>query len=515
MRGGSYASLLLLALLTCGCTSTREWMHNGFKVGPNYCPPNASTADDWIKTGDARIQSTDPNDSAWWQVFNDPVLTDLVQNAYHENLTLKEASCRIMVARAQRGIAVGNLFPQQQQAYADYSRNAVSKSLANQANAQQYYDLWDGGFNLSWELDFWGRLRRAVAAADDRLDASIEDYDAALVLLVADVARGYAQIRTYQSQLKLARKNVKLQQDTLDLTKIRFHDGVVTNLDVQQAEANLAETEALIPPLEISLRQSSNQLCILLGTPPEAIEAKLEAKPLPTAPSSVAVGIPADLLRRRPDLRRAERLLAAQGEQIGIATAQLYPQLAIVGSIGVESSRFSDLDRPESFTGGIGPSMRWDVLNYGRNLNAIRAQDAQFQGLVWNYRNKVLVANQEVENGLASFLYSQGQVKSQIRAVAALRKSVELALEQYRQGTTDFNRVFLLEGYLVTQELQLEQAKANVVLGLVEVYRALGGGWQIRTGETHEAPSTPSVPAANPEPPLPAEEVFVPPKPAP
>jgi len=157
--------------------------------------------------------------------------------------------------------------------------------------------------------------------------------------------------------------------------------------------------------------------------------------------------------------------------------------------------------------------MRWDVLNYGRNLNTIRGQDAQFQSLVWSYRNKVLVANQEVENGLASFLYSQGQVKSQVRAVAALKKSVELALIQYRQGTIDFNRVFLLEGYLVTQELQLEQAKANVVLGLVEVYRALGGGWQIRTGETPEPPTQPAAPETDQAPPLPAEEV-IPPKPA-
>ena len=513
MRGGPYAGLVLLILLTCGCTSTREWMNNGFKVGPNYCHPDAPTASDWIKNGDARVQSIAPDDSAWWQVFNDPVLDDLVQTAYHDNLSLKEASCRIMVARAQRGIAAGNLFPQQQQAYADFSRNAMSKTVTNQGAANQYFDLWDGGFNLSWELDFWGRLRRAVAAADDKLDATVEDYDAALVLLVADVARSYAQIRTYQTQLTLARKNVKLQQDTLDLTNVRFHDGVVTNLDVQQAAANLAETEALIPPLEISLRASSNQLCTLLGTPPEAIEAKLDKKPIPTAPTSVAVGIPADLLRRRPDVRRAERLLAAQGEQIGIATAQLYPQLSIVGSLGVQSSRFSDLDRPESFTGGIGPSLRWDVLNYGRNLNAIRGQTAEFQGLVWGYRNKVLVANQEVENGLASFLYSQGQVEAQARAVTALRKSVELALEQYRQGTVDFNRVFLLEGYLVTQELQLAQAKANVVLGLVEVYRALGGGWQIRTGESQPMSPPPAAPATDQEPPVPAEEV-IPPKPA-
>lgn len=505
MGAANRVGLMLLGVLLCGCTSPREWICNGFKVGPDYCPPKVQTAPDWIDADDGRVASEPPDDGAWWRVFDDPVLDDLVWSAYRENPPLKEAGYRVLVARAQRAIAAGNLFPQQQQMYADFARNAASSTVTNQPVVERFFDTWDGGFNLAWELDFWGRLRRAITAADAQCDASIEDYDAVLVLLVADVARSYAEIRALQTQLSLARANVKLQEETLNLTEIRYKNGVVSNLDVQQAAANLAETESLIPPLKISLRHSCNQLCVLLGIPPEAIEQKLSPGPIPTAPASVCVGIPADLLRRRPDVRRAERELAAQSEQIGIAAAELYPQLSIVGSIGVASSQFTNLDDPRSFTGGVGPTLRWDILNYGRNLNRIRTQDAKFQELVWRYRNTVLVANQETENGLASFLYSQELVRSQARAVEALRKSVELSLIQYREGTVDFNRVFLLEGYLVQQELQLAQARANVVLGLIEVYRALGGGWQIRTADDSEPLELPVAPV--PEPRVPAEEM--------
>jgi len=478
---------LVLAIALCGCTSTNEWIHNGFKVGPNYTTPDAPVAAEWIDANDPRVRSVPTEASDWWKVFNDPRLDDFIQTAYRQNLPLKEAGCRILMARAQWGIAAGNLLPQQQQAFADYSRNAISRNSVNQfSSSRRFFDLWDGGFNLSWELDFWGRLRRSIEAADAQLCASVDDYDAVQVLLVADVARSYAQIRTLQTQLHLARVNVELQQKTLELANIRFEKGVVTKLDVEQAKANLAQTETLIPPLQISLRQTCNQLCVLLGIPIEDLQQKLGKGPIPTAPTEVAVGIPADLLRRRPDVRRSERRLAAQCEQIGIAAAQLYPQLSIVGQIGVGASQFANLDKSDSLFGGIGPSLRWDVMNYGRNLNRIQIQDAHFRELLWNYRNKVLVANQEVENGLATFLYSREEISSQARAVDASRKSVDLVLIQYRDGIVDFNRVFLLERDLVQQEIQLAQSQANMVLGLIEVYRALGGGWQTSFTEPME-----------------------------
>ena len=348
-------------------------------------------------------------------------------------------------------------------------------------------------------MDLWGRLRRAVEAADAELNVSIEDYDATLVLLVANVAETYVQVRTLQTQLDYAEANVVLQQKTYDLVKFQFDNGKVSDLDVQQAATNLAQTQALIPPLKIAIRQACNRLCTLLAMPPEDLTQKLGEGRIPKVPETVAIGVPADLLRRRPDVRRAERQLAAQSAQIGIATAQLYPQLSITGTIGLESSRWATLGESQSLAGNVGPSLRWDILNYGRNLNRIRVEDARFQELALAYQNAVLTANEEVEDGLVAFLRSHDQVEAQKRAVAASKKSVDLVLIQLAEGTADINRVYLLEKDLVQQENQLAQAEGNVVLGLVQVYRALGGGWQIRLPGGAEPGAT------APTPPLPNE----------
>jgi NodT family efflux transporter outer membrane factor (OMF) lipoprotein len=480
------AGILGLSAMVWGCARPGEWVRNGLKVGPEYCPPPAPVASKWID--EKRVGTQAPDDSRWWVVFDDPVLASLVEGAYRQNLSLGEAAFRIAQAQAKRGIAVGGLFPQQQQAFADYSRNAVSTSVANrQLTDQRFYDLYDGGFNLTWELDLWGRLRRAVEAADAELNVSIEDYDATLVLLVANVAESYVQARTLQTQLAYARANAVLQKKTYDLVKFQFDNGKVSDLDVEQAATNLAQTEALIPPLEIALRQSCNRLCTLLGMPPEDLAEKLGSKPIPAAPATVAAGIPGDLLRRRPDVRRAERQLAAQCARIGIATAQLYPQISITGTIGLESSRLAAIGQAQSLAGDIGPSLRWDILNYGRNLNRIRLEDARFQELVLAYQNAVLTANEEVENGLVAFLQSQTQIEAQARAVKASKKSVELVLVQLDEGTADINRVYVLEKDLVQQENQLAQAQGNVALGLIQVYRALGGGWQIRLANGPDA----------------------------
>ena len=485
-----------LHVATVGCTSSRDWVRNGFKVGPQYCPPAASVAPEYLVATDPRVQHQAPDDSRWWTVFNDPALDQLVQTAYQQNLPLREACSRILEARAQRAIAVGNIFPQQQQAFADYSRNAVSGTVANREMIQdRFYGLWDGGFNLAWELDFWGRFRRAVESADALYCASVDDYDAVLVLLVANVAQTYTQIRTTQDQLTFTRANVALQQKTFNLVKAQRDNGVATDFDVAQAETSLAQTEALVPPLEISLRQSINQLCVLLGTPPEKLEEKFGPGRIPVAPTEVAVGIPADLLRRRPDVKRAERQLAAQSAQIGIATAELYPQISIVGAIGLQSSRLAQLPNSESFAGAVGPSMRWNILNYGRIVNGIRVQDARYQELAASYLNTVLVANEEVENGLVAFLQSQEQVKSQTRAAKAAQKAVDLAIIQFQQGIINFNPVFVVEQSLVQQQNQLAQAQGNVALGLIGVYRALGGGWQFR----YEDDETPAVDSASPQ----------------
>lgn len=498
---GRLVGVLVAAALVVGCTSPREYLRNGFKVGPNYRRPAAATAESWIDERDQRLRSESADDSQWWTVLKDPALNSLIENAYQQNLTVREVGFRVLAARARLGVAVGEFFPQTQDAGAGYARQGISSTVANRVfTPQRFFNIWNAGFNLAWELDFWGRFRRAIEETDALWNASIEDYDAALVTLLGDVAANYVKLRTFQARIALAEANVKLQKSTLDIVEVRFKNGVGTDLDVQQARTNLAQTEASIPPLQISLRQANNRLCILLGIPPEELERTIGPAPIPTAPIEVAIGIPGELLQRRPDVRRAERILAAQSARIGIAASQLYPQISLIGTIGLETSVLHDLFQAKSFIGDIGPSLRWNILNYGRILNSIRVEDALFQELAVRYQNTVLRANEEVENGLVSFLQSQEQVKSQGRAVDASRKSVDLVLDQLREGKVDFNRVFVMERDLVQQQDLLAQAQGNVVLGLIEIYRALGGGWQIRFANNAEsnaeAPSPPQTPPA-------------------
>jgi NodT family efflux transporter outer membrane factor (OMF) lipoprotein len=401
-------SLLLVAI--SGCTSWRDYVHNGFKVGPNYCPPGAPVADHWIDDQNPDVVSEPPNNASWWQTFNDPVLDSLVQAAYHQNLTLRIAGLRIVEARAQRGIAVGNLFPQSQQAFGDYTRTNVSPNTPA-APPVLRYDDWTVGTNLAWELDFWGRFRRAIESADARLDASVENYDDVLVLLLAEVAQRYTDLRTAEQRLEYARKNVEDQSVSLRLADFKYENGATTRLDVTQGQSNLSQTQAIIPPLEALRRQAANQLCILLGMPPRNMEEMLGRRTIPLAPPRVVVGIPADLLRRRPDVRRAEREAAAQSAQIGIATAELYPHFSITGSIFFDAANFPDLIDPRSLAGNVGPSFNWSILNYGRLVNNIRVQDARFQQLVLAYQETVLRANAEVENALVGFLKAQQAVK--------------------------------------------------------------------------------------------------------
>jgi NodT family efflux transporter outer membrane factor (OMF) lipoprotein len=482
------AVLVALALGLSGCTPFREYVHNGFKVGPNYTRPPAPVAEHWIDAADVRVRSEATDDSAWWTVLNDPILNNLIETAYRQNLTLREAGFRVLQARAQLGIAVGTFFPQSQQAQGQYSRIAISAEEANRSftlgrfffTTDRFFDQWSYGFGLAWELDFWGRFRRAIEAADDNLDASVENYDDVLVTLLGQVATAYVQIRTLEQELVYVRTNIDLQRQTLDIARVRFKDGATTELDVDQAASTLAQTESQVPQLEISLRQANNQLCILLGIPPEDLHGKLGSGPIPTTPSDVVVGIPADLLRRRPDVRRQERLAAAQCAEIGVAEAEFYPAITISGSFGYAAQDFSRLFTSNAFQGNIGPSFQWNILNYGRILNNVRLQDARFRELVVTYQNTVLRAGEEVENGLVTFLRAQQQAKFLAESVAAQQLAVKVALAQYKGGLVDFNRVSVIEQNLVLQQTQLAQAQGSIALGLIQVYEALGGGWQIR-----------------------------------
>ncbi|HEV3298953.1 MAG TPA: efflux transporter outer membrane subunit [Planctomycetaceae bacterium] len=513
--GPTWSSIcLMLAALICGCTGPGEYIHNGFKVGPNYCPPGAPVAQTWIDVADKRVRTDSDDLSQWWRVFNDPVLDGLIGDAYRQNLTLREAGFRVLAARAQLGIAIGNLFPQQQYAHGDYTRTTLSTQTADNIVAignglglpvQRNFSQWDYGFALGWELDFWGRFRRAIESNEATLGASIADYDDVLVTLLGDVANSYVQYRTLEQQIAYANYNVDLQRQTLTIVEARFRAGTTGQLDVHQSRSTLAQTEAGIPELEISLRQAANRLCILLGMPPQDLQARLGAAPIPTAPTDVAVGIPADLLRRRPDIRRAERTAAAQSAQIGIAEADFYPAISIVGTIGYSAEEFPNLFRQTAFNGTIGPSFNWKILNYGRILNNVRAQQARFQELITAYQQTVLNANREAEDGLVTFLRAQTRTRFQSESVDRAQKAVTLGLVQYQAGTVDFTRITQLEQNLVLQQNTLAQARGEIAEGLIQIYRALGGGWEFRLAgvEPGQAGSSVTVPS-NPAPPPPA-----------
>jgi NodT family efflux transporter outer membrane factor (OMF) lipoprotein len=523
LRRLAQAGVVGAILLNGGCLTTGplEWARNGFKVGPNYCRPPAPVASEWIQAKDAKVQDRHLQD--WWAVFRDPTLDALIETAYDQNLSLRVAAARVLQARAQQAIAAGNLLPQTQQAVGQYSRVNLSHNTFNNPSAfstlspnpippgvpiGNFYSDWTAGFNLSWELDLWGRLRRAIESANATLDASVENYDDALVTLLGDVATNYVQYRVAQLRIKIARANVKIQQDILALVEEQQKVGInkVTMLDVNQARTILEQTRATIPALEVTLGQANDILCILLGVPPRDLGPELgsgpeiDSGPMPNAPNWVAAGVPADLLRRRPDVRGAERQVAAQSAQIGVAEADLYPTLFVNGTIGYEAFDLSKLFESRSFFGTVTPNFRWNVLNYGRILNNVRQQQARLQELIAAYQNTVLRAGQEVQTPLRGFLRSQEQAEDQARAVKAATAALSIGRDQYKVGTIPFNTVFNLATAQVQQQDTLAVAQGNIALNLISVYRALGGGWELRLEKENcgETPAGAAAPAAAP-----------------
>jgi NodT family efflux transporter outer membrane factor (OMF) lipoprotein len=484
--------VLSLALLASGCTSLTEFVHNGFKVGPNYQRPLAPA---WIDAANPRVKSVPADYSAWWTVFGDPVLDDLVRTAYAQNVNLRVAGTRVLEARAQRAMAVGELFPQKQTADGSFTHTQLSRNIANPLPFP-FFDNWATSFSASWEIDFWGKIRRMIESTEDNVESSVDDYDNVMVTLIGDVATAYVQYRIFEQQIVYTQENVRIQRESLRIATARWKAGQTSQLGVAQASSLLEQIEATIPVLESGLRQANNQLCILLGMPPTELTARLGPREpiVPRSPPEVVVGIPADLIRRRPDLRSAERMIAAQNAQIGVAEAEWYPAFSIDGTLGYEAKDLSKLFTPQSFMGHIGPSFQWSILNYGRILNNVRLQDAKTQELVGVYQQNVLAAAQEVEKGIISFLSSQREAQSLAGSVKDAALALKLVSDNFAAGTIDYTPVFVAEQFLVQQQNAYAQAQGDTALGLIAVYRALGGGWELRLAE-HAALAA-AVPAA-------------------
>jgi len=466
--------VLIATMLTGGCAM----------VGPDFETPETKVAEQWADKEAPGITRQPVLDAEWWKVFNDPVLNTLVQTAYEQNLGLQIAGLRVLEARAQLGIVTGNLYPQSQALSGNYSYNRGPKTPFTDRNFNQA----GVGFDAGWELDFWGKFRRGIESADANLIANIASYDDVLVTLTAEVARSYVTIRTLEERIQLAQENIVIQQRSLELTRNQFETGSVTELDMQQATTQLRNTQALVPNLLISLERTQHALSILMGMPPQDLNQILGTKgSIPDAPAEVAVGIPADLLRRRPDIKQAELQAAAQSAQIGIADAELLPSFTLFGSIGWSVSNagqdsISDLFDSNNLRFSTGPSFQWKILNYGRLKNQVRVQDARFEQLLTNYQNTVLNAAGEVKDAMSGFLHSKVETQYRKQSVDAAKRATDLSMLQYTEGVSLYQSVLDATRALASQQDVYAQTRGNIAINLIALYKALGGGWEVRKG---------------------------------
>ena len=463
-----------LALIFVACTLLMNF--GCAAVGPNYASPKLSTPDSWhTKLEDGlRAKPIDPQTLAnWWRTLNDSILSSLIEQAVDGNLDLKVARARILQARANRTISEANLFPTID-AVGSFRK---SRSSENSGGGTEV-DLSAVGFDAGWELDIFGGIRRSVEAATADLQASTEDLRDVLVTLMAEVALNYVDARTFQVRLAVAEQNLRAQQETYQLASWRSQAGLTTELAVQQAKYNLESTRSQIPTLRTGLEAAMNRIAVLLGQQPGALHKILEEpRPIPAARMEVAVGVPANTLRHRPDVRRAERQLAAQTARVGVATADLYPKLTLLGSIGVESLSVSDLFVPGSRTYSLGPSVSWPIFNAGAIRSNIEAQSALQEQALGEYETTVLNALEEVENALVAYAQEQNRRQALAESAQAAKIAVQLAETQFEAGLIDFNNVLDAQRSLLTFQDQLAESQGTVTSNLIRLYKALGGGW--------------------------------------
>ena len=464
-------------------------------VGPEFVRPESASNEAWSDFVREEFQFAPQDSVEWWEVLADPVLSQLVAAGRQNNNNIRLAGLRVLEARASLGIALGSRYPQAQFVAGDATRINLSESNANTAGgADLSYRQYNLGANASWEIDFWGRFRRGIESADASLLASIASYDDTLVLLTAQIANVYVVIRTTEEQLRIARENLVLQERSYEIVDVLYRFGASNELDVQQAQTLLLSTRATLPDLEITRRQAHHLLATLLGMPPTDLTQILggEGK-IPEVPGQILIGVPADMLRQRPDVRRAELQAMAQNAQIGVANADLYPSFSINGSLGLaaagdtNTTRTGDsgigaLFRGDSLTYTVGPSFVWPFLNYDRIKNNIRVQDARLQQALVQYQETVIQAAREVEDAMVAFVGSQQQDDILMDTVASARRSTELSMLRYQEGFADYQRVLDAQQALFTQQRRYVSNKGLAIRNIILVYRALGGGWQTGRG---------------------------------
>ena len=454
-------------------------LFSGCKVGPDYVRPESSVPDQWHEKAVQGLDDGSADLQTWWTVFDDPMLEDLIQRTRTENLDLQIAAARVMEARALLGVASGEYWPNVDAA-GFYSRDRVSENglIAPPSGDVDETNLNLIGVDATWEIDVFGRISRSVESAQATMQASVEDYRDVLVSLYSEVAQSYIDLRAIQTRLKYTVNNAELQRDTLKLTQDRREAGLVPQLDVEQAKLVLASTESAIPLLQQFESLTIHRLSVLLGQPPAALYNELsKSADVPDVPEEVAASLPAELLRQRPDIRRAERILAAQTAEIGVATAGLYPAFSLSGTFALEAQQIDDVGDWDSRTWGFGPSMRWNLFDGDRIRNSIKVQEARAEQAMINYEQTVLLALEDVENAMVSFEREKERLQDLLDSVDAAKESVKLVGTLYENGLTDFNNVLDMQRSLTFQQDLLAESEGAVANNLVRIYTALGGGW--------------------------------------
>lgn len=468
---------VIIPVLTVGLVAAMQ----GCTVGKDYQQPKLDVPEQWSQDSAGMFAvGADPNMAGWWTIFGDSQLNELIQQALVENRSVQAAVYRLQASRAMWDYAAGQYYPTVD-ATGSYGRIKIGKDGMTQSRDEiDPINLHSGGFDFLWEIDLFGRIKRSVESAEASYQASVEDYRDVMVTLLAEVCRNYIELRTIQARIVYTRENIDIQQRTLELTKSRFQFELAPELDVRQAESNLASTKSELHVLKISEAAAMHRLGVLLGRMPASLKDSLETfKAMPTISRQAVVGVPADVLRNRPDIRRAERQLAAQTARIGVATADLYPSLQLVGTFEIQSRQLSGLGNIHNQAYSVGPGLRWNLFDGNRIRNVIKMEEASAGELLATWENTVLLAAEDVENAIVSYSQQQQRQALLAESVQASVRSVELVDNLYQTGLTDFQNVLVTQRSLFVQQDQLAASQGEVLQSLVRLYKGFGGGWQI------------------------------------
>lgn len=447
-------------------------------VGPDYTTVEPDASSGWnteLMGGLVRGENSPEAMAVWWECLGDETLSALEVRVASGNLELKAAASRLLQARSLRGVSQAGLFPTLS---ASGAMTSYHTSPNGSSGMETEHALYSGGFDAAWEVDLFGGVRRAVEVSQANLEAAQEDYRDVMVSMLAEVALNYIEVRTYQARLASTQENIAAQQKVYELNRSRFEAGMISELAMQQSRYGLEQSRASMPTLESGLAAAKNRLAVLVGEKPGTLDDLLEAsQPIPVLPPSVVVGVPADTLRNRPDIRRAERQLAAQTARVGVATADLYPKIQLAGTVGLQSIHETKILDLDSKYWSAGPSVSWNIFNAGAVRQNIAVQSALVDQALISYQSTVLSALEEVENVLTAYAKEQNRHEYLSAAITAARRADELAREQYQAGLVDFSNVLDTQQALLTLTDTMAQNEGAMVLNLVRLYKAFGGGW--------------------------------------